>query len=296
MTWHKIRFYFAEAGRSLYRNRLLSLATATTVAACVLILGIGALLVVNAQEIMTSLESDVEVVAFLEKGMSKQQRIEIGKELEYMPGIKQVEFVSKDKAITDLEKRFGQGQFDLRKTLGGDNPLPDSYRIKASDPHKVPSLAKRIQEIPGVSKIRYGQGVVEKLFAVTNWVRTISLVVIVLLACAAIFLIATTIRLTIYSRREEIYLMKLVGATDWFVRWPLFIEGISLGLMGALMSVVVLAVGYYYLVNNLSLAVTFIPLVTDQDLLVKLLVGLLATGAGIGLIGTFISANRYMDV
>ncbi|MGI6488898.1 MAG: ABC transporter permease [Syntrophomonadaceae bacterium] len=296
MTWHKIRFYFAEAGRSLYRNRLLSLATATTVAACVLILGIGALLVVNAQEIMTSLESDVEVVAFLEKGMSKQQRIEIGKELEYMPGIKQVEFVSKDKAITHLEKRFGQGQFDLRKTLGGDNPLPDSYRIKASDPHKVPSLAKRIQEIPGVSKIRYGQGVVEKLFAVTNWVRTISLVVIVLLACAAIFLIATTIRLTIYSRREEIYLMKLVGATDWFVRWPLFIEGISLGLMGALMSVVVLAVGYYYLVNNLSLAVTFIPLVTDQDLLVKLLVGLLATGAGIGLIGTFISANRYMDV
>ena len=296
MSWHKIGFYFAEAGRSLRRNRLLSLATATTVAACVLILGIGALVAINAQEIMVNLESNLEIVAFLEKDLAEQQRVEIGKELEYMSGIKKVEFVSRDKAITQLEKRFGEGKFDLKKTLGGDNPLPDSYRVKASDPHKVPSLAKRIQEIPGVYKIRYGQGVVEKLFAATNWVRTISLVVITLLACAAVFLIATAIRLTIYSRREEIYLMKLVGATDWFVRWPLFIEGISLGLLGALMSVVVLAVGYYYLVNNLSLAVTFIPLVTDKDLLVKLSAGLLATGAGIGLIGTFISANRYMDV
>lgn len=296
MTLRTVGYYIGEAARSLSRNRLLSLATITTVAACVLILGIAVLMMVNAQEIMVSLESNVEIVAFLDKDLSEQQQEEIGKELRYTGGVKEIEFVSREKAIKELEKKFGHGQYNLKDTLGGKNPLPDSYRIKAIDPHQVPDLARKIAGIPGIYKVRYGQGVVEKLFSATRWVRNLSAVVIVLLACAAVFLIATTIRLTIYSRRKEIYLMKLVGATNWFIRWPLFIEGMILGLTGSLIAVLVLSVGYYYLVNNLSLAVTFVPLVTNTPVLVQLATGLLGAGTVLGLVGTYISANRYLEV
>jgi len=296
MTLANIRFYCGEAARSLFRNRLLSLATVTTVAACILILGIAVLVVVNAQAVMSSLESNVEIVAFLEKDLPEQQQAAIGKEIGYIAGTKEVTFVSREKALRDLEKRFGQGKYNLRETLGGKNPLPDSYRIKATDPHQVPSLARKVARIPGVYKVRYGQGVVEKLFAATRWVRNLSVVVIVLLACAAVFLIATTIRLTIFSRRKEIYLMKLVGATNWFIRWPLFIEGLLLGLTGSLLAVLALAAGYYYLVNSLTVAIAFIPLVTDTAVMTRLAGGLLAVGGVLGITGTFISANRYLDV
>ncbi|ADI02625.1 MAG TPA: ABC transporter permease [Syntrophothermus lipocalidus] len=296
MSLRNVGYYFGEAARSLYRNRLLSLATASTVAACVLILGVAVLMIVNAEQVMSNLESDVEIVAFLEKDLSHQQETEIGKELSYIPEVKEVRYVSRDEAMKQLAKKFGKKESELIQTLGGENPLRNSYRIKANDPHQVPSLARKIQGIPGIYRVRYGQGVVEKLFAATRWVRNLSLVVTVLLAGAGVFLIATTIRLSVYSRRKEIYLMQLVGATRWFIRWPFFIEGIILGIAGSAVAALVLSVGYYYLVNSLGLAVSFIPLVRDTSLLWKLGGGLLATGAALGIIGTYISVNRYMNI
>lgn len=294
MSLRDVGYYFGEAARSLYRNRLLSLATASTVAACVLILGIAVLMIVNAEQVMSSLESDVEIVAFLEKDLSSQQEKAIGKELRYMPDVLEVRFVSRDEAIKQLAAKFGKTEEELVETLGGENPLPNSYRIKANDPHKVPALARKVQSIPGIYRVRYGQGVVEKLFAATRWVRNLSLLVTVLLAGAGIFLIATTIRLSVYSRRKEIYLMQLVGATRWFVRWPFFIEGVILGVAGSLVAAAVLSVGYYFLVHNLSLAVSFIPIVRDTGLLVRLVGGLVGAGAVLGIIGTYISVNRYL--
>jgi cell division transport system permease protein len=291
-----IGYFFAEAGRSLARNRLLTLATVSTVAACVLILGIALLLAVNAQAVMLSLESNVEVVAFLDKELTRDQEKEIGKELRLLDGVASVQYVSREQAIEELERKFGEGKYNLRQTLGGENPLPNCYRVKAADAHQVPALAKRIGKVPGVYKVRYGQGVVEKLFAATSWVRNLSVAVILLLAGAGVFLIATTIRLTIFSRRKELYLMKLVGATNWFIRWPLFIEGMTLGLTGALVATGLLAVGYYYLATSLTQAAAFIPLVTDADMLTRLGLGLLGAGAGLGLLGTYISVNRYLHV
>ncbi|MDD3267958.1 MAG: permease-like cell division protein FtsX [Syntrophomonadaceae bacterium] len=294
MSFRNGIYFIKEAWKSLARNRILSIATVSTVAICILILGIAVLMILNAGNFMNRLESDVEMVAFLDKALTKSQISDIEEQIIGIGGIKSVDFVSKEMALKDLQKSFGGKEYDLGTTIGN-NPLPNSYRIKADDPHKVPNIAARVEKIHGVYKVNYGQGVVERLFTVTKWLRTISFAFIILLALGAIFLIATTIRLAIFARRKEIYLMKLIGATDWFIRWPFFIEGVLLGLCGGLIAIGVLATGYASLLGKID-AVYFLPLVRTASVLSNIYLSLLLTGALLGVLGTYISLNRFLDV
>lgn len=294
MSFRNIGYFMKEAWKSLARNRILSIATVSTVAICILILGIAVLIILNAGNFMNRLESDVEMVAFLDKALTRTQISDIKEEIQDIGGIKSVDFVPKEEALKSLQKSFGGKEYDLGTTISN-NPLPNSYKIKAADPHKVPAIAVRIKKIHGVYKVNYGQGVVERLFTVTKWLRTISFAFIILLALGAIFLIATTIRLAIFARRKEIYLMKLIGATDWFIRWPFFIEGILLGLCGGLIAIGVLAGGYTSLLNKVD-AIYFLPLVRSASVLADIYLSLLLTGALLGVLGTYISLNRFLDV
>ncbi|HZK86365.1 MAG TPA: permease-like cell division protein FtsX [Syntrophomonas sp.] len=294
-TIKNMRYFFGETVMSLWRNRLLSIATLSTVAICILILGGAVLLTLNASNFMNRLESDLEMMVFVEDSLDKAQLVNMEKEIKSLPGVKSVQFISKDQALTNLQSKFADKKYDLKQTVG-DNPLPNSFEVKAENPKEVAKVAKQIFKLEGVYKVNYGQGLVERLFQITRWVRIISIIVIILLALGAVFLIATTIRLAIFSRRKEVYLMKLIGATDWFVRWPFFIEGILLGSLGALLAIILLALGYGSLVNNMQTAIFFIPLINNQRMLLEIYLALFATGAVLGSLGTFISLNRFLDV
>ena len=225
--------YFArEAAKSFSRNRLLSFATVSTVTICILILGMAVLLTMNAGLFMNRLESDVQMIAFLDKSLNQRQINAARDKIKEIEGIKSVEFISRDKSLEQLQETYGR-EYDLKTTLGS-NPLPHTFKIEAHNPQEVAQIAQQVDKIAGVYKVNYGQGVVERLFQVTRWVRIISIAFIVVLAAGAVFLIATTTRLSVFARRKEIYLMKLIGATDWFIRWPFFIEGIFLGVAGGL--------------------------------------------------------------
>ncbi len=289
-----IIYFLREAFKSLSRNRLLSIATVSTVAISILILGVSVLLTINAGALMNYLESDVEIVAFLEKDLSKSQISEVKRDLTAIPGVKSVNFVSREQALAKLQESYGGKEYNLKETLGN-NPLPHSYEIKADDPHNVPQIAVQVKKIGGIYKVNYGQGMVERLFKVTRWVRIVSLVFILFLVFAAVFLIATTIRLAIFARRKEIYLMKLIGSTDWFVRWPFFIEGVFLGAVGGFMAILVLAAGYGSLINHMD-TLFFLPLVTNPQILSNVYTGLLICGAVLGVLGTWVSLNRFLDV
>lgn len=287
-----IIYFFREALRSLSRNRLLTLATVSTVCICVLILGVALLITVNAGNFMKHLESDVEIVAFIDKSLTPSQVKGIEEEIRAIPGIDRIKFVSKEEGLKKLQQKMGTE--NLKETIG-ENPLPDTYEIKAKDPHKVPGIARKIEKIDGIYKVKYGQGVVERLFQVTRWVRVVSTAVIVLLGLGAVFLIATTIRLAIFSRRKEIYLMKLIGATDWFIRWPFFIEGFILGTLGALVAVGILALAYNSLISNMQ-TVFFLPLVAKAEVVNRIYLSLIGVGSLLGILGTFISVNRFLKV
>lgn len=288
-------YFLKEALISLSRNRVLSLATVTTMAVCIFFLGVAVLLTVNAGNFMNQLESDIEIIAYLDDPLTDEELKDVETDIQSTAGVQEVTFVSKEEALQRLQEKFSQEDYDLQQTLGK-NPLPNSFEIKALNPQEVAQVAQAIGDIPGIYKVNYGQGLVEKLFQVTKWVRILSMVFMVILALGAIFLIATTIRLAVFSRRKEIYLMKLIGATDWFIRWPFFIEGIMMGLIGALIAIGLLAGGYTSLINSAQTALFFIPLVSQQNFLVQVYVGLAAVGAVLGIIGTYISLNRFLDV
>jgi cell division transport system permease protein len=295
MKIKNIGYFFREALTSMSRNRLLSIATVSTMAISIFFLGVAVLLTVNADRFMNRLESDIEIVAFLDASGSKTQIAAINDQIQALAGVQAVVFVSKDQALARIQDKFATDDYDLGKTLGK-NPLPDTYEVKAQKPQDVPALAGQIGTIPGVYKVSYGQGMVEKLFQVTKWVRIISVSLMGLLAMGSVFLIATTIRLAIYARRKEIYLMKLIGATDWFVRWPFFIEGAILGVAGALIAIGALGVGYNSLVSSLATTLFFVPLVQQQSLLLNMYLSLLGAGAVLGILGTYISLIRFLDI
>ncbi len=194
-------YFFREAFKSVARNHLLSIATVSTITICILILGMSVLITLNTSTFLTSLESDVEIMAYLEQELDNDGIKDVRGKLESLSGIETITFVSREKALRDMQETLGKKEYDLESTLGK-NPLPDSFEIKAADPHDVPDLAAEIEKINGIYKVNYGKGVVEQLFSTARWVRVVSLVFIILLGVGAIFLIATTIRLAIFARRK----------------------------------------------------------------------------------------------
>ncbi|MPN59945.1 Cell division protein FtsX [bioreactor metagenome] len=169
-------------------------------------------------------------------------------------------------------------------------------RVKASRPELVPDLAKKLENTIGIETVRYGQGTVEKLLQTADWVERAGVIGLIGISVAAVFLISTSIRLTVYSRREEITIMRLVGATNWYIRWPFLVEGIFIGLFGSLLACAILYFGYLQLAKYLTLNLTFIPLLTDQQVLLTMGGNILAYGSGLGLIGSFLSVFRYLRV
>lgn len=295
MSFKNIAFFWSEALTSLLRNRLLSLATVTTIGICILILGVAVLLTMNVGNFMSQLESDVQIRAFLATHISTERTVNLRDEIEAIEGVEDVTFISKEEALEQMESKVGQEGYDLTKALG-DNPLPDSYIIKATEPENVSAIASQVEGLQGVDKVNYGQGTVERLFSVSRWVRYISFALIAMFAFGAIFLISTTIRLAIFARRKEVFLMKLIGATDWFIRWPFFIEGVLLASVGSVVAIFLLMTGYESLLGNMQNAIYFIPMVNDSAYLFKFYLMLFVSGTSLGVLGTYISLNRFLDV
>ena len=293
MRLSTIGYYFREAFQSIFRNSWLSLTSVGVVAVSLLILGSSLLLVLNANNMAAGLESSVEISIYLEDKTTPAQVRDLEDRLKSLPEVTQVEFIPKQRALEEMKKNFGDNQ-DILTGLEEKNPLPDAFRVKTLTVEQVALVAGQAESMAQVDQVRYGQGVVEKLLALSRWVRTAGLVTMVLLGSAAIFLIATTIRLSVFARRKEIGIMKFLGATNWFVRFPFLLEGMILGLAGSLLAVTAVYFGYLSLISNIQISLPFMQLVTSRDILVPLMEGLLILGLAIGAAGSLISVRRFL--
>ena len=210
MKLRTAEYFIREAILSIRRNGLMSVASVSTVAVSLLILGMFLVIVLNLNNMAAELESQVQIIVYLEDKLSDEEIRAIGTRIAQMEGVRQVMFVTKDEAMARFKERLGEQQ-SILDALGDVNPLPNSFEIKMADPKLVKPTAEAIKKYSGVENVRYGQEIIEQLFGLTRLVRLVGITLIVFLALAAMFIISNTIRLTVFARRREIGIMKYWG-------------------------------------------------------------------------------------
>ncbi len=295
MKIRTFEYFVREAVSSLRHNGLMSIASVSTVALSLLILGMFLVMVLNLNHIASTLETQVQITVYMEDGLSDRDMREVGTRITKLNGVTQVMFVDKEQAMTKFKDRLGEQQ-GLLTALGDTNPLPNSFEVKVDKPEYVKSVAQAVGQLKGVENAKYGQEVIEQLFSLTKMIRIFGLILIVFLALAALFIISNTIRITVFARRKEIGIMKYVGATDWFIRFPFMIEGMILGFSGALCAVLILSQTYSTLTEKVYESLAFLPLIPKYPFLTNISIVLLVVGTAIGALGSTISLRRFMKV
>lgn len=296
MKLRTFSYFVKEAFKSMRRNGLMSLASISTVALSLFMLGVFLCGVVNLNNMAASLETQVQLSVYLKDDLTTNQIMETGKAVKSQPHIKELKFVTKDQALQDFKSRLGDDQKQMIDSLEGVNPLPNSYIVTFENPQDVKLAAKELATVPGVESVHYGQDVVDELFKITQIIRIGGIVLIAFLAAATLFIISNTIRLTVFARRKEIAIMKYVGATNGFIRWPFVIEGMLLGCIGGLIAIACTGEFYYFITSEIEQSLAFFPLVPMFPIFYQLAVALLIIGIFVGAIGSAISLRQYMRV
>ncbi|HWI55159.1 MAG TPA: permease-like cell division protein FtsX [Desulfobacteria bacterium] len=290
-------YFIREAFKSLHRNSWLSLASAGTAAVSLIIVGMSLITILNTNYLAARLESNIEIISYLKDSVTVEQGVELKEEIEGIPGVAKVRFVTRDEAMLEFRKELGDQQ-NMVDALGGSNPLPNLYKITTISPQDVQTVANKLQGLAEMEKVDYGKGVIEKLFSITRWVRMVGLVVISLLGLAAIFLIATTTRLAVFARRKEIEIMRMLGASKWFIRWPFLLEGMVIGFSGAVIAVIVVDSAYLaftdYIIRDLNFNI--FGLQTDYRMLIDMGAAMLGAGTLLGALGSVISMRKFLKV
>lgn len=297
--------HVGEGARNVVRNGWMTFASISAISISLFVLGIFLLLALNVNRLADQLEGQIEIRVYLEVNTSEQQRNAVQNGIAAIPDVRKVTFVSKEEGLDILREKMGEEGKDLLEGFEGDNnPLNDSFTVEVSDPPLVGHVAQQIAAIdasndpPLIYKINYGQGTVETLFKATDIVRNVGFVFVLLLAFTAMFLISNTIKITIVARRREIGIMKLVGATNSFIRWPFFIEGALLGLIGSLIPIGALMWGYMELLRftKVPLGLMLIQLIPLQELVLIVPTLLLGIGVMIGIWGSLLSVRKFLRV
>ncbi|MBT9135433.1 MAG: Cell division protein FtsX [Firmicutes bacterium] len=286
-------YFFESAGKSLLRNSWMTLASISTVAVSLLVLGIFLVVAANINAVAANVEGQLQVTAHLAT-LSAAERGRLEAEIKAIPGVTDVRFVPQSEAWQRLLEWYGDNQ-DFLAGWEEENPLRDSFEIRADVSHRVPEVAAAVTVLAGVEEVLWGREIVEQLLAITRMMRLVGIGLMVALALAALFIIANTIRMAIFARRREIGIMRYIGATNWFIRWPFVIEGLVLGLLGGMTAASVLAWGYYLAVRALVQAIPFWPWVQPWPFLQQLALLLLSIGVVIGILGSGLSLRRYLD-
>lgn len=288
-------YFIREVFLSLKRNNWMSVASIGTVAVSLFIFGMFLMLVMNMNKMAETLESQVQINVYLEDSVGREDARDIGRELEEMQGVEKVAFISREDAMERFKERLGD-QSTLLDALEDTNPLPDAFEVTLTRPELVKTAAESIEQFDGVESAKYGQDVMEHLFEITRLIRIFGFSLMLVLALATLFIISNTIRLTVFARRKEIAIMKYVGATDWFIRWPFVLEGMVLGLFGSLLAAVLLRATYTGIAGKVYETLAFFPLIPEQPFLTYITVIVILNGMAVGAVGSAVSIKRFLKV
>ena len=295
MKVRTIEYYIREVFISLRRNNWMSVASIGTVAVSLFIFGMFLMMVMNMNKLAENMESQVQINVYLLDKVDREQARDIEKDLKEIEGVESVGFVTKDEAMERFKDRLGD-QKPLLDALDETNPLPDSFEVTVTNPDLVKTAAEKMEKLDGVECAKYGQDVMEHLFEITRLLRIFGFTLMLVLAFATLFIISNTIRLTVFARRKEIAIMKYVGATDWFIRWPFVMEGMVLGLFGSIIAAMVLRTAYTAMAEKVYDTLAFFPLIPEQPFLTYITIVVVISGMVVGAIGSAVSIKKFLKV
>ncbi len=288
-------YFIRETYKSIKRNGFMSFAAISTVTVSLVVLGMFLLIFLNTNNLAKYLESQVQITVYMQDEASPAVLEETLEKLKAIEGVEEVKEVSKEEALMRFKERLGE-QENLLSALGTDNPFPNSFEVQVDVPSRIKEIEPQIHEMEYVETARFGQEVVENLFALTKILRFGGILLVIFLAFATLFIISNTIRLTVFARRKEVIIMKYVGATDWFIRWPFLLEGMTLGFLGAILANFLVNTTYGMLLNKIYSSLVFFPLLPSSPTLWYVDFFILVVGTGMGAIGSSISLHKFLRV
>jgi len=281
-----------QALRSLRKTPALT--SVMVVMACMAAVSVFAVFAVNLTAIGGQLQSQVQIRVFIDQSVVPDGKESLGRFIKALPGVTRVAYVSKDEALRRLGLQMGETGFflsDLER-----NPLPDSFDVSVARADDARAVADGIWKLEGVSDVIYGQKWVDNLVGALRVLWGITGIVACLALVGASLIVSNTIRLSVFARRKEIEIMKLVGATDGFILFPFMIEGLIIGIAGSCAATGLVAAGYLGLVTWMESVASFIPIIRDPIHMRLAVVGTVVFGAVTGLTGSAISVRRYLRV
>ncbi len=294
MKGTSLKYLTHEGFRNVWVNRLMSLASVTVLMACLIIMGAGIMIYFNINNVVDKVQSQNVVMVYVADDASEDETTQIGTSLEGISNVESCEFVPKEVAFQEQIQSMGG---DAALFEGFDEiPLPDAYKVTVKDLSQFENTVSQIKQINKVDSVRENSDLASKLLSLRHAVSIVSVGLVVMLFLVALFIISNTIRITMFSRKLEISIMKAVGATNWFIRWPFMIEGMILGTISGIVSLGVLwglyAVAEKVFAQTLSLiGFSLVPFSAYwwQILLVFVAIGLFTGG-----FGSLVSMAKYL--
>lgn len=296
-------FYSLNQGcRNILRNKLFSIASIITMTACIFMFGLFFSVLTNFQNAVKGLESGVAISVFFEEGTEQARIDEIGVLLDSHDAVSSVQFVTAEETWAEFQIEYFEGDTERAEAFAGDNPLVNQahYDVHMEDVEAQAALVAELEQMDGVSRVNHSAMVANVLGDLNSLISYISIAIIAILICVAVFLISNTVHTGITVRREEIKIMKMIGATDRFVRAPFIVEGILIGLIGSVIPLIIIYLLYEKIIDYIALnfnflnnMITFIPV---ADVFTVLLPVGLILGVGIGFIGSRFTLHRHLHV
>lgn len=292
MKMHEIRYLMREGCRNTWQNRLMALASVGVLICCLLLTGFSYLLFVNVNQMFQNAYEQNVVAVYLNADQNEEDVLRISRLLEGMDNVASVDYLSKE----DFLSQYGDALADntMESFEGENNPLPDTFIVSLKDLALFETTLQKISAIDGVEEASYDAKTAETLTKVRRVTLAVGGIVIIVLLAVSLFIIVNTIKLTVYSRRLEIYIMKSVGATDSFVRFPFVVEGVLMGAFAGMVGFGLIALLYNVLVKNFSFDNPLLTLVPFSQEWLPLLLGFLLGGIAVGVCGSVISMSKYL--
>lgn len=299
MKPRSIKYYFREGVTSLFRNRLMTVASVATVAACIFIVSLSYCLISNLSGILSQIEDNIGVVAFLEDDIDSEAVNEIRDEITGLEHVTMATYISPEEALEDLKAEWEADDI-LKGFDENNNPLSHSFEISLDSIENQTEVIGKLEGITGVRNILHAKTETEVLISLNNGISIVGIVIVIILAVISVVIIMNTIKISVYTRKNEINIMKFVGATDWFIRWPFIIEGTLIGILGAAIPMAISWPLYNKVVSviyeNFEVIKNIATLLDGATIFAKLIPASILVGILLGVFGSASSIRKHLRV